>query len=379
MSHSISSRSTHPNMPPDTALKQQRMKAWHPILDPVWTTTALLIVGAAFVPTGFELLKMSDRVVELKKTYDSHDAGLIAPGLDCAIDRPNANESCTIEFNVDKDMEPPILIYYEIDNFYQNHREYTTSRDDEQLYGATTQTALAAQDCEPLNKIGNITINPCGLIANTFFNDVIKLVPGIADADGNELYLEEKGIAWQSDLNYKFSQPNGFDSKECTSCNATDCVCTGEWTCKEPYREENTDSCWLYTYPNDDTVQYLYETYDGIISPLEGVENEHFIVWMRLAAKPRFRKLYGFLKKPVKAGTTLAFNITANWDVKSFKGTKSLIVTTTSMFGGKNPKFGQSFIAIGGACLFLGLFFGIKHLVKPRKLAHLKYLRYKEE
>ncbi len=234
-------------------------------------------------------------------------------------------------------------------------------------------------NCEPLNKIGNITINPCGLVANTFFNDVIKLSPGIADADGNELYFEEKGIAWQSDLNFKFNQPEGFDSEPCKSCNDTDCVCTGKWTCKEPYREKNTDVCWKYHYPNDDTVQYLYETYDGIISPLEGVEDEHFIVWMRVAAKPRFRKLYGFLKQPVKAGTTLTFNITSNWDVKSFKGTKSLIVTTTSMFGGKNPKFGQAFIGVGALCLALGLFFGIKHIVRPRRLAEKKYLRYKEE
>ncbi len=133
MSRSVTSRRALPNEPADTALKQQRMKAWNPILDPVWVIAALIIIGAAFVPTGFELLKISDRVVEMIKTYDSHDAELITEGLDCAIDVPNENKACTIEFNVEKDMEPPILVYYEIDNFYQNHREYTTSRDDEQV------------------------------------------------------------------------------------------------------------------------------------------------------------------------------------------------------------------------------------------------------
>ena len=100
---------------------------------------------------------------------------------------------------------------------------------------------------------------------------------------------------------------------------------------------------------------------------------------MRVAAKPKFRKLYGSINQPINAGTNLTFNVTANWDVKSFKGTKSLILTTTSIFGGKNPYFGQAFIGVGALFITTGLFFGLKHLVKPRKLAEKKYLKYKEE
>ena len=133
MSLSVASKRAQPNEPPDTALKQQRMKAWSPILHPVWVIATLLIIGSAFVPTGFELLRISDRVVEMKKTYDSHDVDSISPGLDCEIAGPNEGKNCTILFNVEKDMEAPILVYYEIENFYQNHREYTTSRDDVQV------------------------------------------------------------------------------------------------------------------------------------------------------------------------------------------------------------------------------------------------------
>lgn len=38
--------------PLDTALRQQRMKAWQPILDPFWVIVPLVIVGACFIATG---------------------------------------------------------------------------------------------------------------------------------------------------------------------------------------------------------------------------------------------------------------------------------------------------------------------------------------
>lgn len=38
--------------PLDTALRQQRVKAWYPVLDPWWVIGGFLVVGAIFVPTG---------------------------------------------------------------------------------------------------------------------------------------------------------------------------------------------------------------------------------------------------------------------------------------------------------------------------------------
>lgn len=38
--------------PADTALNQQRVNAWHPILDPVWCTIALFYLGVILIPTG---------------------------------------------------------------------------------------------------------------------------------------------------------------------------------------------------------------------------------------------------------------------------------------------------------------------------------------
>jgi hypothetical protein len=40
------------NLPLDVALRQQRIQAWHPVLDPVWVIFALFYLGVIFVPTG---------------------------------------------------------------------------------------------------------------------------------------------------------------------------------------------------------------------------------------------------------------------------------------------------------------------------------------
>jgi len=40
------------NRPQDVALNQQRVNAWHPILDPVWVIVALFYLGVILVPVG---------------------------------------------------------------------------------------------------------------------------------------------------------------------------------------------------------------------------------------------------------------------------------------------------------------------------------------
>lgn len=40
------------NRPSDVALAQQRIPAWHPILDPLWVIIALFYLGVILVPVG---------------------------------------------------------------------------------------------------------------------------------------------------------------------------------------------------------------------------------------------------------------------------------------------------------------------------------------
>ena len=42
--------------PLDTAIRQQRMKAWKPILDPWYVIGAFILIGFIFIPTGKRLI-----------------------------------------------------------------------------------------------------------------------------------------------------------------------------------------------------------------------------------------------------------------------------------------------------------------------------------
>jgi len=366
------------NRPQDISVQQQRIQAWHPILDPEWMIYSFLILAIIMIPVGFKLEALSEEVVELSRVYDSvnPEDKLCGIGLNY-----NANDNCTIRFTATADMEPPILIYYELTNFYQNHRFYQDSRDDVQLVGEeeVVEDSISAEACTPLIKLGNMTLNPCGLIANTFFNDIFTLVGGV-DEDGKELEMIEEGIAWQSDKDYRFGMPFGFQMEECGTeegCDASCCESRG-FSCDTPHKKDD-DTCWAYDYPNEDTTQYLYETYPKIISPLEHVTNEHFIVWMRIATRPNFRKLYGYIEQKIPKGTELTFHINLNYVVESFGGSKALVISTNNVVGGKNPYLGPTFYGMGFFCMACGVIFATKHWFRPRKLGDRKYLQYKED
>lgn len=336
--------------------------------------------------TGFKLSNLASDVVEMRVKYDD----FAGTDHDCGIgDNFNANHSCQIVFDVEQDMNPPILIHYELTNFHQNHRDYFQSRDDFQLLGRVhDQDPVSKQRCKPLNTLGGLQLNPCGFAANTFFNDIFTLVEG-TDAGDVNLTMIEEGIAWQSDVDFAFAQPHGFRYSLCppdgSSCEESCCTNIDEdgeyadleWSCKFPFHDKKADACYRYYYPRDNVTQYLYETYPDIISPLEGVTNEHFIVWMRTATQPTFRKLYGWIDQPIRQGERLVFDVKANFVVSRFRGTKSLIVSTNNIFGGENPYLGPSFYWIGFYCLLAGAFFTLKQVISPRKLADPNHLHYK--
>mmetsp|Transcript_1671 Transcript_1671/g.2392 ORF Transcript_1671/g.2392 Transcript_1671/m.2392 type:complete len:191 (-) Transcript_1671:96-668(-) len=190
--------------------------------------------------------------------------------------------------------------------------------------------------------------------------------------------MSEEGIAWQSDLDWLFNQPDGFKYEKCpdSTCSA-DCCDGDSWSCDKPY--DDGEDCYRYFYPNDETTQYLHETYPDIVNPLEGVTNEHFVVWMRVALQPTFRKLYGWINQPIKKGQQLQFDIVANYVVTRFKGSKSIIITTNTIFGGRNIYFGPMFYWVGFFCLGAGTFFALKHTIRPRALADRSYLHFKTD
>lgn len=81
---------------------------------------------------------------------------------------------------------------------------------------------------------------PCGLVAKSYFNDTFELY----DNSLTNITIDDSNIAWKSDVDYKF--------------------------------ENLAQANW-------EDIQWM------------DVTNQHFIVWMRTAGLPNFRKLYGVI------------------------------------------------------------------------------------
>lgn len=114
---------------------------------------------------------------------------------------------CRIEFDLKQDFEGDVYMYYELTNFYQNHRRYVKSRDDDQLLGRFgAPDAEPPSDCKPFDRRpGGKNIVPCGAIANSLFNDSLVL----RSQSHGTIQVERTGIAWPSDKEIKFRNPEG--------------------------------------------------------------------------------------------------------------------------------------------------------------------------
>jgi len=124
------------------------------------------------------LLILSNDIVEVKFQYDG-DTPITSPAT-----------AYTIDFQITEIMKAPVFLYYELDNFYQNHRRYLKSRDSDQLNGEI-KTVDQLSDCDPIitNSDGGFTVafdgitaldpdapaNPCGLVAKSLFNGMMNL------------------------------------------------------------------------------------------------------------------------------------------------------------------------------------------------------------
>ena len=94
------------------------------------------------------------------------------------------------------------------------------------------------------------------------------------------------------------------------------------------------------------------------------MEDQHFIVWMRTAGLPDFRKLWGKIDNDegLKAGK-YQIKVKNHFDVAPFEGTKSFVLATATAMGGKNFLLGYSFVAVG----LLSIAYAIIFLIVLRK------------
>ncbi|RLV96599.1 Cell division control protein 50 [Spathaspora sp. JA1] len=284
--------------PPNTAFRQQRLKAWQPILTPKTVIPLLILVAVVFAPLGIAILYTTYNVEELSIDY---------------------SECNKLKVSVDSTGFDSIP---------------------RQLKGVAVKDGSITDTCKPLkHRIINGTeklIYPCGLIANSYFNDTFTspVLLNAKNGQDNQTYVfGDTGISWPSDRNHKF-QPT-------------------QYTPDQVVPPPNWDKMFPQGYTNE-TMPNL-QTW------------EHLQNWMRTAALPSFYKLYGKNTTETMSSGTYEIEIGLNYPVSIFGGTKSVVITTNSIFGGRNVSIGVIYIIVAIVCLVLGIGFLLQYLIKPRK------------
>jgi len=235
---------------------------------------------------------------------------------------------------VDQDMDHPVYFYYKLVNFYQNHRSYVMDYDIHQLQGDIDDTDQCTVDSA--RKRDGKTIYPCGLIANSFFNDIFVLQHnGVNLTEGN---WDGSDISWRSDRETKFKNVTEI----------TEIINGGDFT--------RTGT-------------------RGNLLPLP--TDQDFQVWFRVAGLPRFNKLYRKIgNQDLKSGDQLTVFVFNNFDVKGFDGEKHILLSTVSGIGGRNFFLGACYLITGVICMIYAIGMLLKRIYCPRKLGEMKYYKW---
>ena len=220
-----------------------------------------------------------------------------------------------INFTIPCDLKAPIYFYYKLNNFYSNHIDYVKSKNYAQLRGEKVSDKTIDASCQYMSRNKdhfrtdnesriisyknrtmdpNSKMNPCGLIADSIFNDMFYLY----DINGNKVNIIEEEIALEID--------------------------------KQKIYKNNNNSEYIQWYNK---------------------ENEHFIVWMNMELFPNFIKKWGYINQDLKKGK-YTIKIENNWGKPKWEVIKSFILAKGNKFG--TEKFFGYFLLV---CLSIEFLF----------------------
>jgi hypothetical protein len=141
----------------------------------------------------------------------------------------------------------------------------------------------------------NAVASPCGSIAHAIFNDTFALSPLFGSQTA--VPIQESGISWPGDQGGMFKAA-----------------------------------------PDSSQTQW--------INP----EDEHFIVWMRVAGLNNFKKLWGIIEVPLPTGQ-YAMTIANNYRINNWGGGRYFVLSTIGTFGGRNYLLPVEMMLVSAVCL----------------------------
>jgi len=368
----------------ENAYWQQKLTSWDPVMTPFTVIMLLSIIGLIFLPIGVTMLYSANNLYSQSIQYG---------GEGTAVANSCPGGACTLDFKINQKIDGKLYLYYELDNYYQNNIKYSSSVNWDQMMGKTDiPLDTLEKSCDPAVTNSTFTLNPCGLIAKSFFTDSYSINLSTSSVGGTiptglKMSESREDITGSIDSSL-FAQPEQPESFKWEALSGTaTCVNRATMTpatcaaaglkagCKcyqNPAPLPNEPDYAYFWYPDDDTTFYLYEMYPqtlfGGISPLVGVRDPHFMNWMNIAALPNFRKLYGVIDGSFNVGDTLSFAVSSMVDVNSFNGKKSLVLSAQGTLGVSNPGLGITYIVTGGASLLFSIIFFLKQEISPRPL-----------
>lgn len=217
-------------------------------------------------------------------------------------DRCQGVKSCEVWVKIPATMKQPIFFYYELENFYQNYRLYVKSKSYTQLRGdSPSSTELSYCNKARYNR------------------DFVGYYTG-KTLDSSET-ARPCGLIARSVFNDTFSITGH-------SLEVEDIVTS---TDRDMYQQKDLEKEWTDM-------------------------DEHFIVWMKIAPMPTFRKLFGIVRKDIQSGT-LRVAIQNNYDMGGWDGKKHFVLSTAGKFGGRNFILGIVFLVSGTFCFLCSLVF----------------------
>lgn len=231
-------------------------------------------------------------------------------------------------FRVDQDILEDINVHYELPDIMVNHKTFVESKDPRAMYTALSSASCTRADSLSwldwrrgadanftgrMRQVAENGIQPCGLVALSFFTDQFELYSKSANISGHSNSWEPVQIN-SSDLALP-ADSEAYEGKIATSSSG---------------RLE----------------------IEGATSWLNESEYERWKVWTRTPVAPHVRNLYGVIRGGLKQGEyKLKFSenspIWEQWGVKE----KRVILSEKHLFGSKGCYITMSILCVSLGCL----------------------------